>query len=113
MSVIDTTVEIPRGEVDIKINPFEKMQLLFDMPNGIDDRIDNNNPNNRDLMWFDQVVTTATGLNTANLSNKEILFIVEYTLCSLSGMTPRTYDEFVSDEDEDTDFIGEGTLGVQ
>jgi hypothetical protein len=109
--MIDETIDTPEGVVQLELDAVEDMMLRWRMPDGISKRVEENEPESQDLKWFHEVVETATDLDVAKISNGMTLYIVDCVARSIGGTELQSYEEFIGEDDE-SNFISEGTLGV-
>jgi len=106
------TIETPEGEVEIELTPAEELMIRLQMPSGVADRCDSGSVEERDIKWMNMIANLATDLeNPTNIPNKTAIYIVDCVARSMEDMELQTYDEFIG-SDEGTNFISEGTLGV-
>jgi hypothetical protein len=109
---VDETIETPEGEIGLELNFAEELMIQLQMPNGVADRCDNGSVESRDIEWMNMIASMATDLeNPTNIPNKTAIYIVDCVARSMEDMEIQTYDEFIV-SDEGTNFISEGTLGV-
>jgi len=109
---VDETIETPEGEVELGLDTAEEMMIRLQMPSGVADRCDSGSVEERDITWMNMIANLATDLeNPTNIPNKTAIYIVDCVARSMEDMELQTYDEFIG-SDEGTNFISEGTLGV-
>ena len=109
---VDETIEIPDGEVEINLNTTEELLVRLQMPIGVADRCDSGSVEAEDIEWMNLVASMATDLdNPSTIPNTGVIYIVDCVARSMEDMEIQTYDEFIG-SDEGTNFISEGTLGV-
>jgi hypothetical protein len=108
--MIDEILVTPRrGPFNIELTGSEQKVLRQSVPNGIEKRIANNAVVSKDIIWFHNVVSKATTLNPPDFTNREILYIVESVGFYIEGKEPRSFEEFIG---ENESFINKGGLGI-